>query len=97
MTSVDEDKQTTFDHHSPQYAENSTAINAELRARCPVAHTDAHGGFWVVTRYDDVLRVAKDDETFASGYEVNGVSPLATAAALTGDAVIGMPLCGRGP
>ncbi len=76
MTSVDEDKQTTFDHHSPEYAENSTAINAELRARCPVAHTDAHGGFWVVTRYDDVLRVAKDDETFASGYEVNGVSPL---------------------
>ena len=65
MTSVDEDKQTTFDHHSPEYAENSTAINAELRARCPVAHTDAHGGFWVVTRYDDVLRVAKDDETFA--------------------------------
>jgi len=76
VTTVNEDKQTVFDHHSPEYAENSTAINADLRAHCPVAHSDAHGGFWVVTRYEDVVRVAKDDETFASGHTVNGVSPL---------------------
>lgn len=76
MTTVYGDKQTSFDHHSPEYAENSAAINADLRSHCPVAHSDAHGGFWVVTRYEDVVRVAKDDETFASGHTVNGVSPL---------------------
>lgn len=40
----------------------------ELRERCPVAHSDAHmGGFWVLSRYEDVRRVALDAETFASG------------------------------
>jgi len=76
MTTCDEAKTTAFDHHSPEYAENSRSINANLRARCPVAHTDAHGGFWVLSRYDDVVAAAKDDETFASGHTVNGVSPL---------------------
>ncbi|BBZ14958.1 cytochrome P450 [Mycobacterium branderi] len=76
MTTFDECKLTAFDHHSGDYAENSRSINAALRAQCPVAHTDAHGGFWVITRYDDVVAAAKNDEVFASGHSVNGVSPL---------------------
>lgn len=76
MTTFDNRPKTQFDHHSPEYAENSRAINAELRAKCPVAHTDAHGGFYVISRYDDVVAAAKDDCTFASGHTVNGVSPL---------------------
>ncbi|MEB3070641.1 cytochrome P450 [[Mycobacterium] vasticus] len=76
MTTADERTTTDYDHHSVDYAENSRAINAELRAKCPVAHTSAHGGFWVVSRYDDVIAVAKNDETFASGYTVDGVTPL---------------------
>lgn len=74
MTSTDERTMTDFDHHSVDYAENSGAINARLRAECPVAHTDAHGGFWVLSRYEDVVAAAKDDATFASGHTVNGVS-----------------------
>jgi cytochrome P450 len=74
MTTFDERTSTQFDHHSPAYAENSTEINAELRAKCPVAHTEAHGGFYVVSRYDDVTAAAKNDSAFASGYTVNGVS-----------------------
>ena len=76
MTTFEERKMTAFDHHSPEYAENSRSINADLRAQCPVAHTDAHGGFWVISRYDDVVEAAKNDAAFASGHEVNGVSPL---------------------
>ncbi len=76
MTTFDECKMTAFDHHSPDYAENSRSINAKLRAQCPVAHTDAHGGFWVISRYDEVVAAAKNDETFASGHTVNGISPL---------------------
>jgi cytochrome P450 len=41
-----------------------------MRAHCPVAHTDAVGGFWVVTRYADIMRVARDHETFVSRYGV---------------------------
>jgi len=60
----------SFDHHSPEYAENWREINTDLRQRCPVAHTDAHGGFWVVSKYDDVAAVVRDDATFSSYQEL---------------------------
>ena len=47
-----------------------------MRTKCPVAHTDAYGGFWVISRYDDVVTAAKNDAAFASGHTVNEVSPL---------------------
>ena len=37
-----------------------------MRADHPVARSDEHGGFWVVTRHEDVLRVAQDWQTFSS-------------------------------
>lgn len=55
-----------FDHHSSEFADNWRNITSGLRTKCPVAWTDAHGGYWVVTRYDDVKAVALDDETFSS-------------------------------
>lgn len=36
------------------------------RDRCPVARTDGNGGFYIVTRYEDVRRVMEDWETFSS-------------------------------
>jgi len=38
-----------------------------LLARCPVAHSDEDGGFWVVNRHADVLRVLQDSDGFANG------------------------------
>jgi len=38
----------------------------ELRDRCPVAFSEAHGGFWALTRYEDVKAAALDDTTFRS-------------------------------
>jgi cytochrome P450 len=58
-----------FDHHSENYAEHWREINAENRARCPVAHTEAHGGFWQLSRYADVAAAARDDATFSSWYQ----------------------------
>lgn len=55
-----------FDHHSPAYGAQWVDIYRDLRSRCPVARTDAHGGFFVVSRYDDVAAVARDDTTFSS-------------------------------
>ena len=40
---------------------------AELRARCPVAWTDRTGGFWAVTKDDDIAAVVRDSETFVDG------------------------------
>jgi len=42
------------------------AMFKELRRRCPVAHSDAMGGFWAVTKYDDIVRVLTDWQTFTT-------------------------------
>jgi cytochrome P450 len=61
-----------FDHHSSAFADNWRSITAELRTQCPVAWTEAHGGYWVVSRYEDVKAVALDDETFSSDNDMTG-------------------------
>ncbi|MFI8089469.1 cytochrome P450 [Streptomyces sp. NPDC086080] len=78
-----------FDHHSPAFAEHWPRIYADLRTTCPVAHSPQHGGFYAVTRYEDVRRVLREPETFASGRElefdgrvVGGATVPATASRL---------------
>jgi cytochrome P450 len=61
-----------FDHMSPDLAAELHERLAAMRSKCPVVHSNQHGGFWVVTRYADVVRVARDWETFSSAH---GVSP----------------------
>jgi cytochrome P450 len=55
-----------FDPQSPELPAGLPATLARMREACPVAHSDQYGGFWVVTKYKDVLRVAEDWETFSS-------------------------------
>jgi cytochrome P450 len=40
-----------------------------LRERCPVAWSDRWGGFWTLTRYRDIVRVAGDARTFISSVQ----------------------------
>jgi cytochrome P450 len=66
-----------FDHHDPSFAREGVphAVYDQLRARCPIAHTDAHGGFWVLSRYADVATVARNDALFQSrhGFTIDPV------------------------
>jgi cytochrome P450 len=39
---------------------------ADLRARCPVAYTQADGGFYALTRYADIVAAARDPAIFSS-------------------------------
>lgn len=55
-----------FDHHTPAFGRHREAIFDDLRQSCPVARTNAWGGFHILTRYEDIVRVAKDDATFSS-------------------------------
>jgi cytochrome P450 len=59
-----------FNQFSPDYWPHFRDIYRYMRANCPVAHSDERGGFWVVTRYDDIARVMRDPETFSSSYGV---------------------------
>ena len=48
MSSAHEPK-IGFDHHSTDFGEDQPAKLAELRGRCPMGHTEAHGGYWVAS------------------------------------------------
>jgi cytochrome P450 len=55
-----------FDHESAEHARTWPEEFRELRGKCPVAWTEKHGGYWVATRYKDIVAMAQDSETFSS-------------------------------
>lgn len=40
---------------------------AGLRDRCPVGRSEQWGGFWVISRFDDIMAIHRDHDTFRSG------------------------------
>jgi cytochrome P450 len=56
----------TWDYMSADHHRMKWEIFGYGRDRCPVARTEEGGGFWLVTRYEDVKRVLEDWETFSS-------------------------------
>jgi cytochrome P450 len=63
-----------FDHWTSKMAYSPYDIWARMRNECPVAHTDAHDGFFVLTRYADVFAAALATETFSSDGDGLGVA-----------------------
>lgn len=58
-----------FDAAAPETFDSVHTLHADLRARCPVAHTDALGGFWALTRYGDVAAVLGDPGTYVTSVQ----------------------------
>jgi cytochrome P450 len=56
-----------FDHNSRSFLRSRLAGWQRLR-RTPVAFSQRHGGYWVVSGYDEVARVSRDEATFTSVY-----------------------------
>ncbi|MFO0689071.1 MAG: cytochrome P450 [Myxococcota bacterium] len=54
-----------FDPHSPEFQAERASTYRRLRDEFPVYHHPVHD-FYLVTRYDDVLSVLRDAETFSS-------------------------------
>lgn len=59
----------TFDHTDRTLAPLFHDVCRQLRAAGTV-RSDRHGGFWVVSRYDDVVAVERDPELFSSAQGV---------------------------
>ncbi|WP_182379250.1 cytochrome P450 [Nocardioides sp. WS12] len=59
-----------FDHTNPHMADQLYEVMSEMREQCPVARSEALGGFWAVSRYEDVKAVALDTDRYKS--EPNG-------------------------
>jgi cytochrome P450 len=53
-----------FDFHGPAL-DNIFDTYRELRARCPVGRSEKHGGFWFLTRSEDIFAAEQDAETFS--------------------------------
>jgi cytochrome P450 len=82
---------TDFDHADPEYNPNAHEIWADLRATCPVAHTDRYNGAWLPVTHDDVVRIAYDTDNFTSRSvvvntgEVLAEAPIGGAPPITSD------------
>ncbi|KAG1648747.1 1,8-cineole 2-endo-monooxygenase [Nymphon striatum] len=82
-TAVDTEKapvtdwKTDFDHSHPDYAANAHAIWDELRAECPVAHSERFGGVWLPTRHDDIAAIAANENEWytSKGVIVSEIEP----------------------
>ena len=55
-----------FDHESPEYAQTWSEQYRTMRGQCPIAWTSSHGGYFVPSRYRDIVTIAQDPETFSS-------------------------------
>jgi cytochrome P450 len=60
-----------FDHFSTKLAVRPWDVWRRLRDECPVIHSDRYGGFWFVSRYDDVQRVLVDTDAFTATKGIN--------------------------
>ena len=55
-----------FDHHDPAFVVDPYSIVDRVREEQPVLHSELYGGFWLLTRYEDVTHAALDYETYTS-------------------------------
>ncbi|WP_315761745.1 cytochrome P450 [Sphingomonas sp. Y38-1Y] len=53
-----------FDPLVAETFDSPNAVYAELRSRCPVAHSDTWGGFWALMKHADVAAAAADWQTY---------------------------------
>ena len=63
---------TIKEDFEPEKAEDFDSPHREyarLRRECPVAHTSGLGGFWALTRYEDVKHAATDWRTFITSVQ----------------------------
>ncbi|MET9260429.1 cytochrome P450 [Amycolatopsis sp. NPDC004079] len=63
-----------FDHLDPVVASDIYARLDAIRSGCPVARSERHGGFYLITGYDEIRRVGKDGEVFSSYVEGLGAA-----------------------
>jgi cytochrome P450 len=59
-----------FDPTTDEVLADPHALYRDLRARCPVAHTDAWGGFWTVARRAEIEQVVTDPAVFSSRFGI---------------------------
>ncbi|MBM3684652.1 MAG: cytochrome P450 [Actinobacteria bacterium] len=57
---------TDFDIFDPEFVADPFPVFADLRERCPVAHTDRSGGQWMPVTYEHIAEITADTDHFSS-------------------------------
>jgi cytochrome P450 len=65
----------SFDPHDPRFLRDPAGVFRPILEHEPLVHSDLYGGFWMLTRYDDVTRAALDHESFTSAVVGTTVIP----------------------
>jgi cytochrome P450 len=78
------DTELVFDHSDPEMGGRLHETYAEFRDKCPIAKGEKFGGFWALTKYDDVLKAARDYANFTVTQgitipHINGDTPVLPA------------------
>lgn len=63
------DRGNDFDPLQPETFDSPHEVYADLRRRCPVAHSNAWNGFWALTKYEDVRRAASSGKKFITSVQ----------------------------
>lgn len=53
-----------FDPHVEETFDSPHVEYRRMREQCPAAWSNAHGGFWALTRYDDIVAAVTDNDRF---------------------------------
>lgn len=64
------EKVASFSLYAPWAQADPVGLFDELREAGPVLRSQAHGGFWFFTRYDDIAWAAKNPDIFSSAQPV---------------------------
>lgn len=58
-----------FDALAPETFGSAYEVYRELRQKCPVAYSNAYGGYWTLTRYDDVVAAVTNPGAFTTVHQ----------------------------
>ncbi|CAJ1500559.1 cytochrome P450 [[Mycobacterium] burgundiense] len=56
-----------FDHTTEGFSERALNVYREMRENCPITRSDQLGGFWVVSKYDTIIKILRRPDVFTSG------------------------------
>jgi len=82
-----------FDHHAPAFHDTRYEQWTEIR-RCPVAFNPAYGGFWVVSGYDAVNAVSRDEDSFSSRFQPEPIDGISYVGITGVPRIVGIPPAG---
>ncbi len=55
-----------YDHYNPDFALDPHAQYVQMREKCPVAFSENYGGYYVLTKYEDIHEVMQNPDRFSS-------------------------------